>query len=491
MLLGTSTLALVAACASLVGLDDSDPASNGVASEEEAGTAGVGDGGVNGTGEITTEAGVSISPVVVEFQRAKCGTQQTKTITVKNDSDDPTKVDVSLPGNQIFSIMNADANGDLHLDIAPHQRATFTLQGNSTKPGTSSADVLVKLGEIQTHLSVSLDTVGGGLAFDPSEIDFGDIRQNLDSEEQQISFRNDGNDAIKVTGFTGGPNFKFPTDVQLDPGSSISQKFAMTGGPAGDPITETLTPTVSGEVCGDLPKLTLKGHRVNDEVTVNPNTVEFGSQPCSSTAINTTQTLTVSNYSTASTVDYKVELQAGTKFKITNGAIGMVPKASSPTTPGTTAITLGILDTGDVPGDLTENVNVTLTSLGRSVPIKVHTKVVGAVLQLGATSLSVRRNTMGSVSLTNKGNVRLCVKYKSSNSRFFSEEKGQCNYYYCTRDDTDDQLDINERDDWRVQYFGNGGESATISMEVISCGSGQPLAAVCGGLPTLSVTGTN
>jgi hypothetical protein len=466
-----------AACASIVGLDDSDPASNTSNTN-----------GADLDGGITTEAGVSLSTGRVVFQKVACGIAQTQTIKISSSSATPTAVQVSLPPDPVFSLEKAQ-NGALSFTLAPHATESFTIAAKNPVSGTSSADVLVKVGAEEHHILVSLETAGGNLSFDPASLDFGQIRLNATSERQKVVFRNDGTDKVKVTGFTGAADFAVVDSLpalpfDLEPGATVEKEVQMLpGATATALLSEDLVPTADG-LCAGPPKLTLKGQRLDAPFTVNPQAVDFGDLDCGTPA-PTPKTITVSNYTAKERPIALANTSAAFTATASPGSLAAAPDPQHPTT---ATVTISVPAPPQVPADYNDTLTVTVD--GTPITVPLHVRVRGALFDVSPPTLSLRRTSgasgTGKATLTNKGNVTACVKYTTSDTTFISEDFS-CNGYNCYITDDTDQVNAGTGTDWTVKYFSGTTSTVTITANLARCGYGSTVP-LCGPVPQLTVS---
>lgn len=470
------------ACASIAGLEDSDPSVDATTPAPDA------DGGPTGhpvgDGSITTEAGVTITPTSIDFQRSVCGTQQSIQINITNAGETATTFSVTMPPSETFALEGADGNGAVTGPLAARAIASVTLKANSSKPGITSADVSVVVGTETTTLNAKLETRGAGIVFDPPAVDFGSIRENVPSSDTMVTVRNDGNDPITIQSFGNAADFATPKDVTIAPGTSTSQPFKLNGGPAGGLLTENALPITSGEHCGPIPTLSLKGQRVNTNVLVSAAQLEFGSPVCNVAASSVPlQNVVITNYSTIAGAKFTVKPQGGSRFTYST-LTGNIPLAPSATNPSTGTVQIGIGSIGATPEDVTENLVITTEGAEtKDWPVKLHFKVTGAVVSLGKSEVSLKDRTYTDVPISNSGNVTVCVDYSSDNSQVD---------IYEGNNDHSDRLNPGDKSQRLTVAFFNGSSTdndGNVTIKPISCGQGQPAAVVCNSMPSLIVRG--
>ncbi len=477
------SLVAVAACASLAHLDDSDPNVSATTPNPDGnGTDGGGNTGTAvGDGSVTTEAGVIITPTTIDFQRTVCGTAQSIKINIQNTTANATTYQLSIPPSDAFAIDGADATGVLKGDLGAHDTAVITLRATSNKPGTVSTDVNVVVGTDSTTLSASLETRGAGLVFNPTPVDFGTVREKAPSADTTVTLQNTGNDAITIDSFGNAPDFGTPSAVTIEAGTSVTQPFHLNAGDAGDPLTEEAMPKTTGEHCGPVPTLTLKGQRINTNVTVSPAQVDLGTPACNSSASGLKQTILISNYSTAATATFTVKPQGNSKFTYST-LTGTIAKATTATVPGTASIDIGVVSIGNTPQDVNET--VTVTTVGDSSkdwPVKLHYRVTGAVVTLDQSSVNLDDRTRADIPIKNTGNAEVCVSYRSDNSQVDVYENDEADRL--TPNDNSQRL--------TVAFFNNSDTHNTgkITISPFRCPGASSTPVVCNQMPSLTVNG--
>lgn len=489
-----SLLVGLAACASIVKLDDSDPI--GLAGiSNEAGTPSGSSSGADLDGGITTEAGVSLSTGSIAFHNVACGIEQKQDVTITNTSAAPINVQVSLPADPVFSVVGSK-DGTLAFTVAPNAAQSFTIAAMNPIAGASSADVLVKIGEEEHHVPVSLETAGGNLTFEPPALDFGQIRLTATSEKQKVVFRNDGTNPLTIKSIGGAADFVLvdgasPLPLELAPGTAVEKEVQMVAGTIETGVlTEELVPVVDG-LCGDPPKINLKGQRKDAPYTVNPLSIDFSDLDCNKPG-PAAKTITISNYINASKSIAVAMKSATSPFKATASAAS-VNATPDPKNPSTVTVSVSLPTPPQVPGDINDTLLVTVDG-GTPVEVPVHVRIRGALLSVSATSLTLRRSDQsdgtGSVTLSNTGNVNACVQYTWSNWTFISEDWG-CGHNGCYITDNSDQINAGSSTAWTAKYY-SGSSSVTITANIARCGGyGGSTAPLCGAAPKITVTPTN
>src|SRR5262249_9796108 len=156
--------------------------------------------------------------------------------------------------------------------VAPGATVDVPLVAVASEPGTVTSSLFVTTDGNTEQVPVDVTVNGGELKFTPAVVDFGETRQNLASSPQRVEVENTGNDEIIGNGWSvSGTDFAMGTEsIRVGPGEKGTAFANFLAGGAGAPLSTEVTPTTATTLCGEAPKLTLKGQRVNTNVTVNP-----------------------------------------------------------------------------------------------------------------------------------------------------------------------------------------------------------------------------
>lgn len=381
---GASCVAL-AACAGITGLGDYeifDPVDGGGANE-----AGHGEGGVE-----LVPGGVSVS--VADFADGVCGTATTRTLTITNENGDPVPYQLTLPPNDTFTL-DGPASG-----MVPALGTTsvgIRALRNVSGKGEVDLDVRTNGGSMPIHLAFT--THGPHVSFVPAAIDLGKVNAKGGPALMNLRFGNDGDREASVTGLSSG-EIVWKPPVTVPPSTVVELPVDIGAGTAGQAINAKITAAVAGN-CGGDPALTLTGQRTNDEITLTPASIDLGAVDCN--ADGASGRVRLSSYG------------GGTSFSTNSGHF-----SSSPTSGGLAAATNGVPNGvdfmlkakgGDTPGDYTDDFVVSDVNTGSSVSTKVHVEVHGARLALGSRSIKFQGSTPATTTITNSGDVTVCVSY--------------------------------------------------------------------------------
>jgi hypothetical protein len=460
-------LVSLVACASLVGLDDSDLPRGASASS----------GSSSGSGQITQD-GITITPKDLRFPAVKCGAPSSATITLVNDSAEDQPYEAMIPSTDVFTFKSGAAG-----TVKAHNTATITLEQKTAKPGTANAVVAIKTKSSVGSVNISGQVQGATLSIAPATADFGFVKENTISAPINAIFANDGTASITVNDFYGPPeksSFALPKTVVVPAGGTISAPLTMNAGPTADkPVVAAVTAIVDTSLlCGaPAPVLTLTGQRVSDDVVVNPASADFGSVDCNGTTA-TTAVITVSNFSIDSTATFTTTQEAGTRFKVTPST-GTVPNATGPT-PGKLDLTISVQNAGSQFGAISENLDVNITApKAKTYHVKLTMSVNGAVLEVAPTSLSqIQNGSSKSFEVSNVGNSLVCVTFESDTPEFDPDSFGQVFPGFPSSE--------------KVGFSSSTGDkSGTITIKHASCFPPIKSAAFCKAPPSVPVTGHN
>jgi hypothetical protein len=190
-------------------------------------------------------------------------------------------------------------------------------------------------------------------------------------------------------------------------------------------VVRTLTPTTADAVCGALPTIELRARPVDQDVTVNPGTVDLGDFFCNSSP-NTTKPIAIANYSPGSaTID--IALQATTWFTATPSS---QPVAAAPATPGASTpgtITIGLKNPlGSDLGSHVETATVTITTdppqPNPTRTITLRADIFGAKLEITPAELNgFQPDQTRAFDVRNVGNAFTFVQYTGSGGGFSLE----------------------------------------------------------------------
>lgn len=405
-------LALVA-CASIAGIEDPDPASGG--------GAGGPDGGVQ-LGD-----GISITPESVTITTSCTGSGESRYITLTNQTDADTSYELQIPEGSAFALRDASdaSTPTLKGTLAAKQVLIVYLRVTATTAGTHSGQIIARVGERVTQLPVVVTVNGGSLAFSPTLIDFGEVRKDTNSPTQVVQLENTGTEKVNVIGFGVPAGAASGTDfttslasgsLVLDPGAKTDVTTMFVAGPPGPQITTVFEPRTETPTCGALPKLTLKGTRVNQDVTVNPVLLNFGDVDCSS-AGGATKTISISNYS-GGLVPFTVST-ASTRYSVAPPS-GTVPAANG-STPGKVDVVVTLKAVGAALDTYNDTIEVeTSGPQARKTSVAISLKTVGATVSVQPTTLTgFGGDEIESFTVKNTGNKFIYLQHASSDSNAF------------------------------------------------------------------------
>ncbi|MDF2693551.1 MAG: hypothetical protein K0S65_1934 [Labilithrix sp.] len=419
-LVALGALATIVACAQLAGIDDS-------------GSTGDTNGGEDGDGgAIELANGLSVSPQNIALTTSCAGAGETKHIALENKSATEATYELQVPEGSAFALRDDKGGTTLSLKgtLPARQVVLVYLQVTSTKAGTFDGQVIVRVGEQVSQLPVSVTVNGGALALSPSLVDFGEVRKDKVSAEQTVEITNTGTEAVNVTGFRaagggdagpGAEDFEVKLEsgsVNIAAGQKTTAKLTLRAGPQGDPLATTLEPMTQTPTCGALPALTLKGQRVNQDVTVNPAALDFDEVDCNS-ASGGSRTITVTNFG-GGDVSFNTSTTPSSWFTVSPSS-GTVPKAKGPD-PGTAPITVTLKPLTGPIGDHEDPITIDIGGPQPKITnVVAKLKSVGAVLSIQPTTLDgFTPDQTRSFSVRNDGNKFITARHTSSNTGAFA-----------------------------------------------------------------------
>ncbi len=482
---GIVAAAVVVACANLDGLAGGAP----VAGSGSGDTGTPGETGTGSDANSAAEAGhevLTFNPpeLAFTFDCTKSTSAQTSTVVLTNDNDQGTNFQVSLDQSGPFALretLDAGAEGGVisgrieahatrSIDVVA--QPTSTAQSGALHVVADGVDDVVRLGSIAD---------GPRIAFQPTVVDFGYVRQNTSPIPIAVVATNTGSKSVQLIGFTGlPPDFNLSGGIDILPNGTATLNASFIPGPAGSPLKGIATPKFGTEVCGQTPAVTMQGQRVAYDIIVGPGTVELGEYPCNST-LGTSVTVVISNYS-GTEVSFTSSLPPTSHFAL-DPASGKIPPANGGGMPGTTKVTVSAKPPGPVLGDFSENITFAFsTAAGAPTPatstISVHGRSVGAKLAFADSTLSFGRNTTKVESLTNSGNKTICVTYAlAAPEPTFTVE-------------SDDTLPVGTSSTSVTFNAPDGARhDAVVKITPVACPGTSAPTQLCAPAPTLAVTG--
>lgn len=409
-------LVALAACATLAGIEQ--PSTNGEPDAVET-----------DSGSTPLPDGLSVEPARVSITTSCQDEDAAQAVMLGNKTDRDVPFEVQVPEGSPFVLGDGDGAGTALLkgtlragDIVP-----VSLRVAAKKAGAFDGSLIVRLGQSVTQVPVTVTVTGGSLAFSPAIVDFGDVRYDQPSAPSTVQLENTGTERVNVIGFTavggadGGGGFTLNAgggSIALDPGKSADVPAVMVPGEAGAQASATFEPQTETPTCGALPKLSLQGRRVNDDVTVNPVLLDFGNVDCGS-AGGPTRTLTISNYST-SAVNYTATTAADARY-VLGSAAGVVPPALG-NTPGTVTLNVTRRPPGTTLAEHSDTLDVSFLAGGntKTTSVALTTKTVGAMLAIQPTALAnFGTDETKTFRVTNDGNRFVFLRHTSSNAVAF------------------------------------------------------------------------
>ncbi len=419
-IVAAGALVALVACANIAGLEGPAP-TNGANAEVDAGDTG-----------REAAPGITVKPESVAIRTSCAGGGDSSFITIENENDAPSDYELQVPEGSAFALRDETGASVSQLKgtVPAKGLVLVYLVATPTKAGAFSSPVIVRIGERVTQVPVQVTVSGGALAFTPDLVDFGEVRRKTPSQAQTVVLENTGTEAVNVLAIErtpesdAGAEFAIDTgsgSINLAPGQKASATVTLESGNEGPQVTEVFEPRPQQPTCGALPKLTLKGTRVNQDVTINPASVDFGDVDCLSTG-GATRTITVSNFG-GDVANFEIAQPADSWFEVTTeNATTTVPKASG-ATPGTVTITVKLKVVGSTIGNHAEAISVKVTkpTPEKTTTVTATVKSVGGVLDISPLTLSgFSAGGTKSFYVRNVGNKFVYVRHTSSNPTAFT-----------------------------------------------------------------------
>lgn len=403
--LGLAACAL-AACAGLAGIEAPDLVR----------ASGAEDGGA-----VSSE--IAIRPEAIAITTTCAGASETPSLTLENAGTAPAPYELQVPEGSAFALLDeSGATTGARTGLVP-AKATVSvpLQASATRSGTFPGEVVVRVGGGVRLVPVQVTVQGAELTALPALVDFGEVRQQTEATAQTVELENTGTAAVDVVGFSadGGADFALSlSPTTLAPGAKASATASFAAGDAGLPTSKTFTAITRQAVCGELPRVTVRGVRVNQEVTVNPASIDFGDVDCLS-AGGATRSITISNYATVPAV-FAVTSGAGSRFSASPSKATVPPATNG--IPGAVDVVVTLLPTGSSIGDHAEPLQIDVTTPeSRLSTVTAKVRNVGAKLVIEPTRLArYSRDQKKSFTVKNVGNKFVFVRHDSSSPKVFS-----------------------------------------------------------------------
>lgn len=366
---GLALASLCFACAQIAGISEAP------ARDTEPTTT---DGGSTIPGGERTDPNIAITPSEMDFGELACGAPSSpKLVTIKNSGDTAAKYKVVIPEGTAFKV-----DGVLEGSVEAGGLVTLGVVATPVTAAETTTDLVVSAGNAVQIIHPKARGAGAALELAPDLVNFGDVRMQSGGGPIEVVAKNSGTMPITVTELQAGPEFEVKaatSTFSLGPGQATKLEALLKPAQAESaPLQMDVKPKVTGSLCGAPPTLTLKGRRVNSNVTISSG--DWGSVKCT-TPVGA-KDIVVSNYSPAQ-LTYTAALQATSAFTITSGASGTL-LAGSGGAPTTAAIKVVPKPISGFAALVQENLTVTVSGIAppeggpRTVPLRIDVR--GAVL---------------------------------------------------------------------------------------------------------------
>jgi hypothetical protein len=394
--------------------------------EEQGGSTSSGGSSGSSSGVVITD-NVAITPAKLSLT-TRCGASASAPISLANNGSAPIEYEVQVPEGLPLTLDNGQRA--TKATLSPGAVATISVTLNATLPSEIEHRVLVTIGGKTTVIAVGAKVSGALLTLSPSLVDFGEVRQNTNTPPQPIEITNTGTESGVVAGWkavAATDDFKMSTaSLTILPGQKASATVTFNAGPAGAALGAEYEPTSIEPLC-ELPKLRIKGQRVNTNVTVSPVSADFGGIDCNASP-TTVKRITVTNFATqAASVILTLAKGATSPFRL-NQAAFTVPAAAGPT--GKAELNFDISPVSPIsanPGPIADSVKVDITGPEPSSKvINVTATVQGAVLEATPLTLTgfAAATTVRSFTIRNLGNKQITLAHASSTTSEFQITNG-------------------------------------------------------------------
>jgi hypothetical protein len=465
-LAGAGTLACLAACASLAGLED----------------------------PLASDVKISPQSLTVTTSCDDAGAEAA-TISLENDNGGSASYTLDAPDGGPYTLLDTAGvpTSSVRGTLRPKQRVSFRLRGTGTVAGTITSDLTASVtvsgsggAAHVVHVPVSVVVNGGQLVVFPTVVDFGEVKEQFDALPREIEITNNGTQPVHIVRFepTDGAGSDFsiagPTDVGAQQKATTSASFLK--GDAGPPVSATFKAVLDTEACGAVPTVTLRGTRVSKEVTVEPGQIDFGEGDCNSPG-GGTKTITVTNYSPKPAV---FTVTPPSPNFVVSPTTDTVPAAQPGGPPQSKQITVTEGPVPATPGAYGEDITIKIVA-DETTTTKVAAKAtsVGAILEFTPDNVKFGSNGQKSFTVKNTGNKFVYIKSKlSGGAGSFSIQSGDTNGLF-----------VNVPGFISVKFnavVDGLSYDATITTSRTDNPFGIPASGqVCNAIPTLSVHGTN
>jgi hypothetical protein len=372
---------LLAACARIAGLADSDKLPSSPPHSD-------------GPGKLENDAGAVISWQTLQFE-AGCGTpNDSDFITIKNDSDGDLNYQVTSPAPEILKPKDDAKQGT----IKAHSPQVVFMHVAADNAGSHPVGLVVATGnDVQTlHATATVD--GAQLVLPDGGLDWGQVQYETAPEDKPFTIQNSGTQPASITGWTPPGDFSVTGPASIDPGQSASFSGHFAQGAESQPLDIPLQPQVGAPMCGS-PSLDMRGQRVNQDVTINTTKAAFGCVPCG--AAPPVQTLTLSNFATQVAT---VSGGSSTSFNV------QLPPTVPPRTaaPGQATINISPKQIGTTPTQvIAEQISFTVTGAKpTSFTVSASYAVCGGILSFSATTANFNSSSpCHTITIRNIGNA--------------------------------------------------------------------------------------
>lgn len=353
-------------------------------------------------------ASVSVTPLEMDFGDQPCGADSAaKLLAITNTGSAAVDYRVELPAGSPF-VLEGPLTGNL---AAGSSAPTISVRARPDAAGATTAEVLVTAGPFAQNVKLAATGRGAALDLQPPILNIGDVRMQSGGEAV-VTIANKGNEPLVIPSFSSTSDFSITLPsggLTIAPDQSATATVTLKADTVESaPLSATLTPTVTGNVCGAVKPLDVQGRRVSLDVTISPG--DFGQQPCLSQPAP--KSVVISNYS-GNVLNYAATLPGGSAFSIASGGSDTIP-AGSTGTPATRTVVVNAPALGGSVAPLADALTITITGIAapaggaRNVPLNIDVR--GVILGVTPAQITNLKSNgtyydVKSWTMSNTGNV--------------------------------------------------------------------------------------
>ena len=371
---------------------------------------------------------LTITPTSINFGDQSVGsTSAAQTVTLANIGSASLQVTALTTAAAPFALSGGTCPA-LPITLAAGSNCTLSYTFSPTATGPANQTLTVTANAPGSgSIALSGNGVQGNLTITPTSINFGDQNVGTTSAAQTVTLGNSGTGALQVTALTaatapfarsGGTCPALPITLAAGGSCTLSYTFAPTAtGAANQNLTVTANAPGSGSIA-------LSGNGVQGNLTITPNSINFGNQGVGTTSA--AQTVTLANNGTAS-LQVTALTAATAPFARSGGTCTALPI----TLAAGSSCTLSYTFTPSATGAANQTLTVTADAPG-SGSIALSGNGVAGVLTVSPNPANFGDQAVGTtsapltVTLSNTGTGSLDVTALPNPSAPFARSGGSC-----------------------------------------------------------------